>query len=727
MRLRFTFFFLFLLPAVFLISSAHVFSYAQTVDPLRTSTPPATDNTSQKNKTSRNKAKTADRPPISVDRSVQIVYGRPAWNRDSQKIDSSTIFVRETETHKLAQVRIDETAPDSSIFKGEFTISWDKTKAITPEIFVSENDLTDGKELTAFINQVQLKKVKRRPFVLRMTDQGEQLLDVYDTREQAVAALTAYRAQEKLKRQTNSEISPTRIIKESVLETEKLAQKKSQEIAQALAAAQRQAERVRLEQLEQQRAEERRRKLEALQQAEIVSRRQQAAKIVQRAMVAYQAGNFKTAEELFTQSLELDPQNTSYYFRYGVALYKNQKFDLSLVILKRAAVDGTQGIERDFYVGLNHYRLEEFNEALAAFAKTRATGQKPIAPSAAFYEGLILFDRDSYDKAQESFQYVLDQSSDAKLDERAEAYIEKIIRIKNFQANQAQKILLEFSVGGIYDGNVLQQSGSSADLGIVTNTASPRAMMNGSLEYRPIYQIHHEASLKTSVSTIYTSDVSLATTDHLLLSAAAPYKYKGTVGEYGYQFSLEPIFEHLQIPVGSPLLDSAVLNMDNSLIVSPNWFSNYRLTIRKDNALTAPISADDDLTALKLSLTTDQTFFTDRAQQTAILSRLGVSANNAEGKNTSYQRIDLGLGYTRPWRWDISWTGRLDLYHLTYHRRDIVRSDLNTAISLSLDQKINDGSSWGASLGYSTNDSNDGLYTYQKPVLSLIYSAKTGF
>jgi tetratricopeptide (TPR) repeat protein len=670
------------------------------------------------------------RPPVATNRLLKVIYGLPAWNQSSTEIDYATIFMKDTKSNKLVQIRLEETEPDSSTFQGQFAINWGNVEDIVPYIYVADKEITNSKDMVSFINKINANQVKRKPFILRRGERGEQVVDVYDTRDQALSAMKAYRETQRLKKlaQAPKPIIDDKIApKEAVLEAEKLAQIKAAQEALAIQAAEREAERVRLEQLEKHRAEERKKAQENRLKAENESRKRQAAELAEKAMQAYKSGDFKLAEETFAEAVELDPENTSYYFRYGVSLYKTEKFNRSLVILAAAKVEADETLERDFYIGLNHYRLNEMEKAIEKFSQIKATKVKPTAPSAAFYEGMVYFQQTKYTEAQTAFQFVLDNSDSPSLDERAEEYIEKIARIKNFEANKAKKILLEGSIGAMYDSNVLQQADSTSDQGAATNMASPRMMLAGSIEYRPVYEANHEASIKTSVSNIYTTDTALSTADPLVLGVTVPYRYKGTAWTRGYQMTLEPLYEHLQMPVGTPLLDSAGINFDNTFVMNNLWFSTYKFSIRKDNALTTPSSTDDDSNAMKISLSSEQTYFKDKERRTATMSKVGLVLNTAEGKNNSYQRIDLGIGYLKPWKWETSVVSKLDLFYLSYNARDTVRNDTNYALSLSLGKKINDWSSWGAVMAYSMNNSSDTSGTYNKLVLTGIYSTKIGF
>src|SRR5262249_26430019 len=152
--------------------------------------------------------------------------------------------------------------------------------------------------------------------------------------------------------------------------------------------------------------------------------------------------------------------------------------------------------ERDFFIGLCHYKLKEYPQALNSFQKAKAAKHPQISPSATFYEGVVHFTELRYEPAKVSFQEVLDTSNDPKMDQSAEDYIEKIDRILAFIRNKEKTFLFNFTTGMQYDSNVLSVNTSDPSTGSATDVADMRTIMGGSAEYRPVYTKETEFSAK---------------------------------------------------------------------------------------------------------------------------------------------------------------------------------------------------------------------------------------
>src|SRR5690606_32446603 len=199
--------------------------------------------------------------------------------------------------------------------------------------------------------------------------------------------------------------------------------------------------------LEKRKAAERLKEQQVLNAAEKEKRKKEAQAFAEAAMDSYRVGQFKQAEEHFEKSVSLDPENKTYYYQYGVTLYRNDHFNKSLVYLKLASGNSFDHIERDFYMGLNHYKLKEYPQALTAFKKVEDTNHDPLGPSASFYIGLVNYAEIKYEEAKAAFQKSLDTSKDPKLDERSEEYIERIEREMYFAKNKAKKFIISAYFG----------------------------------------------------------------------------------------------------------------------------------------------------------------------------------------------------------------------------------------------------------------------------------------
>lgn len=662
-----------------------------------------------------------EKPPIDASKNLKVVYGSSSWNNDSSQVDTAHLYVKDSESGKIAKILLEESAPDSSTFSGTFSMGWASAKDVKPEVYIPpEAARRDRKTDERFLRLVQAGKVHRKPVVFKRDNEtGMQLMDVYDTREQAKDALSVYKEQIKLEHAEKSLVKST--ASESEIEAARLAEKQALINKLALEAVNREIERKRQEQIERQRVETERKKAEQLAQAEKERRKRKAQEIADLAIQEYQKANFKEAEKLFSQSTQLDPNNKSHYFMYGVTLYRNEKYNEALVTLGNAEEAPANRFEKIYYMALSHYRLKEVELALMRFREAKEAKDKFIAPSSAFYEGLILFQKEEYEPARAPFEYVIDNSQDPKLDERAEEYLEKISRVLMFKKNQAKRWLGTITLGAQHDSNILLAADGVESQGSSIDGGGLRVLTVASGEYRPVYNRSNEFSAKVSTVYIYSLDSEFTEADPWLNNVSLPYTWKGVVGKKtGYKLSVAPGYETINMNLdetGAPenILNSALFNVDGTLVMSDRWFSNYIIDIRQDDSTISSSVGDDDADALKYALKTNQTTFFDKAKKQALIAKLGLILNDAKGSEKKYTRYDIGFVYARPFaKWEASWNAGINYYKLNYSESEAGRTDDNYNLSLGLSKPENPWLTWGVMAGYTKNDSTSSSNAYNK-------------
>lgn len=660
---------------------------------------------------------------LDTSRALQITYQNSNWNKNSTQIDSGTLILRDKSSGQIVKLELQENAPDSAIFVGIYIINWANIEGLMPEIYSSQ-DLTAKKGQTLNIKTlIESGDVTRKPYIVTKDERGLQNIDVFETKNEAERALTKYTELNKPHKE-----QPVPTAATAVLEAEKLASIAAEKLKLENEARRREAERRQLEEAEKLKTEEKLKEQQALNAAEKEKRQKEAKAFAEAAMDAYRVSQFKQAEEYFQKSIDLDPENKSYYYQFGVTLYRNDKFNKSLVYLKLAQGQSFDPVEKDFYLGLNHYKLKEYSPALKAFQKVEATKHDPLGPSASFYIGLVHFSDLKYEEAKIDFQRVLDTSNDPKLDERAEDYMEQIDRLLFFAKNKTKQFIVTLNAGPQYDSNILLVSDATSASGAgASSEGSPQFNTGASLHYRPIYEKSYEFGAKAKTSYLYTTDTTLDDYDTWSMNGSLPFVYKGLIFGKGLKAELIPAVERLYIGQdagGAPQesLNSTLVDSLNTIVVDENWFTSVNIKYRGDTFSTTPTA-----NATKLTFGLSNTLFLNKTKSKAGIFDLAYTTNNAVSDTSKYSKVDLGVIYLTPWIWDIQVIGGLALYMQSYSLQDPARSDTNMTASITLARPITEWLKAMWNTAYISNSSNITTNTYKKYISAINIAAEYQF
>jgi tetratricopeptide (TPR) repeat protein len=654
-------------------------------------------------------------PPANAQTAVEsmnISYSATSWNTDSTRVDSAYLIMRDRNSGKTVLIRLEESEPDSSKFDGQFSVTWGNKERIAPEVFVPPAELRNStKGHKKLYEMIQATELQPKPTVWKKTEKNQPVLGVYDSREQAETALRTYQEEQRIQQEMKrkSRIKPAASTQS--LAAAEFAEHKAKMERLALEAAKREAERVRLEQLEKERLAERLRQSRMATEQEKAVRREKAEKLARAALAFYNVGDYVNAEKRFKESVDMDPENRTYYFQYGISLYRNQKYNEALVVFRLAQVDDKSELERQYYIGLTHYRLNEFTPAVESFHKV-ADGKDPImAPSALFYMGVIQFAQEKYENAKVSFETVIDTSKDPRLDEQAEMYLDRIASQMIFQKMREKKWTLTGTLGALYDSNVLLSTDSSSDQGSSTKQADWRLLTAGDAEFRPLFNEHHEWSVKGNAALINSKDDISASADPFIYNLSLPYSYKGVIGKKGLRLTAKPGYELLYMDPNktgtkSQVLNSYILLLESTFVMSASYFATYNFEFRRDDSRLDSSIGDEDADANKYSLRTFHSVFLDKSRKEALVGNLGYVKNAAKGMNAAFNRIEAGASYVRPTRWNAAWNMGLSIYKLSFPDADPKRDDFNVTLSTGISKPIRDWVTWGLMGSYIKNDSN---------------------
>lgn len=669
--------------------------------------------------------------PVHLDarNSMRITYGYPAWNKSPTKIDTASMIMREGVTGRVVQIHLVETEPDSSIFSGLYSINFQNLEKLKVEFYVPPQDLLEStgglKKIAAMISSNQLK---RNPFILRRPPVGTQSIEVFDTREQAQMALKAYKAEQQLQGLQNAKFPSDQQIEMANL---------SKELQERMAMSKAATERVRLEQVEASRLAATLAKESALNSAQKQQRKKEAEKLAAEALALYRESRFADASARFEKVLELDPENKSYYFQYGVALTKSEQANKALVFLNLADGPNVNKVEKDFFVGLNHMRLKDSANAIQAFDRVAVAKMKEVSSAALFYKGVIHFEDKKWDDARGIFQAVLDTSDDPALDSRAESYIEQILRVQQFEAERARKWQLSATLGGQYDSNITLVSDSTLSQGSASNVDGYRSLFQGTARYRPVYETTREFAIQTDFLMMYTVDkdlqyrTSLRNADPILATLTLPWTYKGLMFGKGYKLDVIPGYESIWMSIedntNKEIISSFVLNTTNLFIMNDRLFSNFNLELRQDQSKLKSSTGNDDSSATKAKIVNSNLHFVSDDKSRILTSEAGLSFNQALGKNATYQRLDLAVGFIQPFYWETSAISKIGYYYLSYPQKSDNRIDNDYALTLGLSKKLNDSLNLGFVGNYTINNSSADASTYKKWTTMVTLSTSKAF
>lgn len=660
----------------------------------------------------------ARRIKVDVRRPLRLDYQSGAWNKDANKVETSVLLIRDSKSGRLAKVEVTENGRDTGLFIGFYQLNFEATTSqefeMTPEIYLVPPQLANGaKGLATVADMIRDGQLLRKPYFLRIENRSVQAISVYDTKDQALDAYQGF-----LKTGSGRQI-----VDRAAMAAAQAAKQSAEARARIEAEAKAEADRARMAADEATRIEAARKKAAEMDANAKALRKAKGKTFADEAMELYKAEKYAEAAKKFQQASDLDPENQGYYFQYGVTLYKIDDYQRSLVLLDQVK-EGVKGsdvnmAEVEYYRGLNHLKLKEYNGAYKSFLDVKNRNDATLSPVAGFFAGVIDFQNENLDSAKNLFEYVMDQSKDPKLDQQSEAYLDQIANIRQYQEMQKKKFFVNANLGLMYDSNILSMSAANAP----TDLAGWRWAYGGSLEYRPLFTPKHELSMSLAINDMYSQDKSFKSktefqnTDPLMAVFAVPYRFKSELFSKGYQLTLTPSFQNIQMNADGEgsretILSSSVLALEQTFVMSEDWFSTYTLEGRRDNSLITS-TADESQSATKVTLTSTQSWFYDSKKTKAFLWDFGYAMNNAEGINQKYNRIDCAFTYLAPVTETWSGTARFAYYNSNYNQHQTGRTDNNFGLTLAGRRPIEKLLFFNLALTYNKNNSIE-AYTYDK-------------
>lgn len=454
----------------------------------------------------------------------------------------------------------------------------------------------------------------------------------------------------------------------------------------------------------------------------------------EQAMQHYNASQYPQANQKFKEATDLDPSNAEYLFKYGVSLHQSKDYTQSIAILSAIDDESVSEAERNYFLGLNYYRLNETERSINHFNKVIESEDKDLGSTAAFYNGVTQFNLNQLQSAKTNFEYVLDNSNDKELDQQADLYLDKIQAIEQFEKQNKYRWKYNLFTGPVYDQNILNVTTANSPI----DQAGYRLYYGGSLEYRPYLSLEKEWSLHLSVSDMYTYSTKFKTED--TLQAADPlstgfkttYKLKNFNFKKPMTLSITPGIDGLMMrntgaTSRSFISSSTYLQLNPFIVQTEKWFGSYTLEYRQDNSFLKDVSDTDDLSGSKYTLSTSQIFVYNKEKSQSILTDLGYTTYNAKGDNQKYNKANLAFTFVTPWKWSSVTSYRLDYTTTDYPKNSSDRKDQVISGSWNGSKPLSENWNASLSLTYSSSSSNVDSYDYTKFQVFNIYTYSGAF
>lgn len=455
-----------------------------------------------------------------------------------------------------------------------------------------------------------------------------------------------------------------------------------------------------------------------LSRAEKEKRNSEANKLAARAIVLFRAERYKEAVENFSKSLELNPMNTSLYFQYGLALFKERRFEEGIFYVGWDTK--TLPVAKYFHIGLAYFRLNDERLMTDILNSVKSGKDKKYSAMASYYLGLAAYEKKNYDEARGHFEYVLEHSDDPEIDRQAESYIDRIARAQAAENRRVKRFAVSGIVGAQYDTNILFTPDGVQDQGDNLDEGGARYFAGAQLSGKAVSTEKHDLAVAADAFYMVSPDDRFRRADPFLVGARLPYNYRGRLFERVFGLEVAPGYESLYLDANDDderenILQSTMVNSKATFLMRKSWISSYELKLRQDDSKLDFDEAEDDASAFKSQIFTNQTFVLDPIAGKTLGLRAGYTLNSADGDNHKYSRFDLSgfYGLKLP-VWQLSLVNNLAAYRLVYSDRDDDRADTNLVAGATLIRPLVPWAKVSFKLEYTKNFSNVTINRYQK-------------
>lgn len=466
-------------------------------------------------------------------------------------------------------------------------------------------------------------------------------------------------------------------------------------------------------------------------EAQKKKKKEDAAALAVQGNAFFAKRNYREAEKSYSQATELDPETESYYYRYGVSLYKIGNYNKSLAIFSLGDVDPDLALEKDYYVALNYLKLKDYDKALKKLVEIRDENSPELSPIASFYAANIEIQQQKFPAARKSAEYVLDNSKDPQLDKSAENLLEQIDRLENYYESKKEKYRFSAFAGLMYDTNVL----NTAENNVSTDVKAWRLYYGASALAILHRTMTSDLGAKLSFSDYYSvnssmqNDATLQAVDVMELGVTLPYHQELKLAKKQMSLEVVPGYKNVTMSTTGGTREVVARSTELATTLSAPLKSDLllmgRLDLGSDTSLLATSVGDDDLSGTRYGVTMIPIQVLDIKGEKNLAGEFSYLLNNANGKNLRYNRLGLGATYSFPTYYKGTGSLRGDYSLQNYGEATVPRKDTKTVLTASYNKDLT--KQWNMLLSFQMTSAGSDVesYNYNKFLITSLFTYTT--
>ncbi len=382
---------------------------------------------------------------------------------------------------------------------------------------------------------------------------------------------------------------------------------------------------------------------------------------------------------------------------------------------------------------INLINDRKFDEAVSLLESVLKNQEIKTQAPIYYLIGLAQYENENYASALSNLENALDISTDPKLDNKIDEYIEKTIKAQTFY--EAAKIKNRFSyfLGAGYDSNILNLNKDNfSDVELSSITAiyglnySHKLIQNMDYSFVPELYLTDNYSLDTT----FKATTTIQSSDALQWGVNLPVSLNVNWFSNFDQLVTTIGYKNIMLPIDDAKRSSAItttsIGLKAVLGVSEFYSLIPQVAFYKDQSLITYTSSDDDQSASRIEMQIANQFITTELKHRIHFSVLG-ELNKADGKNASYSKYGSSLSVQLSFIESILFGPGLKYVETDYYDRTTARHDRNTNFSFDVTKMMTDDKSISMSLGKTVNNSSSDINSYQDLTVSFVFSNQYNF